>query len=191
MKLDWNDSIPPTAANKWYALNQALAAVVYACSITCDGHVGTQLICAKSKMAPLKLITIPILELAEGTLLVKLVTHILKSLNHQSIPIHLWTDSSIAHTWIANHSSRWKDFVHNRVCYIQESLPQAKWGLVPGYENPTDLATRGMSPIQLSEQLSWWKGPSWLSQLVHQWPQQSPSTSTMEFLEEQKTTLLY
>jgi len=75
----------------------------------------------------------------------------------------LWTDSKVTLTWINNHPSRWKDFVHNRVCFNQETLPQAKWRYVPGDENPADLATRGFTPEQLAEKPLWWNGPLWLS----------------------------
>ncbi|XP_071632793.1 uncharacterized protein [Temnothorax longispinosus] len=54
----------------------------------------------------------------------------------------LWSNLQVANVWINNHPSRWKEFVHNRVCFIQDTLPQCKWELVPGMENPADLATR-------------------------------------------------
>lgn len=89
------------------------------------------------------------MELAGAVLLTKLISQILKIIQHKEISVRLWTDSSITLTWIINHPSRWKDFVHNRVCYIQETLPQAIWGFVSGKENPADLATRGLTPARL------------------------------------------
>lgn len=76
--------------------------------------------------------------------------------------LYLWTDSFINWTWITSHSSKWKDFVRNRVSYIQETLPNANWKLVPGKDNPADCASRGMSPSQLKQHLMWWNGPPWL-----------------------------
>lgn len=92
-------------------------------------------------------------------MLTKLVSRVLKFLQTQRIPITMWTDSSIVHTWINNHPSRWKDFVHNRVCYIHESLPQAVWKFIPGKENPADCGTRGLTPSQLQQHSLWWVGP--------------------------------
>lgn len=94
-----------------------------------------------------------------AVLLMKFVSHLLTILNNLNPSIFMWTDSSITHTWLNNHPSRWKDFVHNRVCYIQDTLFQAAWKFIPGYENPADLATRGLTPRQLSEHSTWWTGP--------------------------------
>jgi len=90
----------------------------------------------------LKRITVPRLELAAATLLMKLLAHVLKVIIHKDIPdIYMWTDSTITYTWINSNPSRWKNYVHNRVCYIQEILPQAQF--IFGYDNPADLATKG------------------------------------------------
>jgi len=67
------------------------------------------------------------------------------------------------------------------VCYIQETLPSARWGFVPGAENPADLA-RGLTPIQLSEHTTWWTGPPWLIRPPEAWPPKTLSIN--ESLEE-------
>jgi len=95
----------------------------------------------------------------------------------------MWTDSSITLTWINNHPSKWKDFIQNRVVHIQEALPQVKWKFVPRKENPSDIATRGMSLSQLATHTCWWKGPYWLSQSVDSWPDHSYKVPASENLE--------
>jgi len=162
----------------------AYAAVVFCRSISDNGTSNTHLICSKAKVAPLKRMTIPRMELAGAALVTKLVKHLLNLLDGDNVPIYLWTDSTVAYTWITNHPSRWKDFVHNRVCYIQDSLPQAQWRFVSGLENPADLATRGLTPIQLSTKGSWWTGPSWLSEPPHCWPQRPNAIEPGAALEE-------
>ncbi|XP_072757728.1 uncharacterized protein [Anoplolepis gracilipes] len=52
-----------------------------------------------------------------------------------------------------------------------------------GKENPADDATRGLSPSQLSKQVTWWKGPSWLSQSSDIWPNHSFRLSASDNLE--------
>jgi len=102
----------------------------------------------------------------------------------------MWTDSTITYTWINSNPSRWKNYVHNRVCYIQETLLQAQWKFIFGYDNPADLATRGLTPMQLSEQSSWWAGPSWLADPSESWPQNSPPVPHKEILEERPAKML-
>ncbi|XP_033232118.1 uncharacterized protein LOC117183071 [Belonocnema kinseyi] len=132
------------------ASQQALAAVVYLRSIDQDEKVHTSLICSKTKVAPLKRLTITRLELSAVVLLTKLVHHIVQFLNLDKAPVHLCTDSASVYTWISNHTSRLKEFVHKRVCFIQEAVPTAKWHYIPGNENPADCFTRGLTPSQLS-----------------------------------------
>lgn len=155
------------------ASQQAIAAVVYLRACSNNGLATVTLIASKTKVAPLKRLTIPRLELLGAVLITKLITSILFTLNKPNLPLFAWIDSQVAYTWITNHPSRWKEFVHNRVCYIQETLPQCKWKLVPGVENPADLATRGITPSQFTENSTWWNGPNWLSQPCSAWPQAS------------------
>ena len=166
------------------ASQQAIAAVVYIRVNNNQNEVQTSILASKSKVAPLKRLTIPQLELCGACLLTKFVSHLINVLKFNNVPIYLWTDSFVTYTWIINHPSRWKDFVQNRVCFIQDTLPQAKWRFVPGNENPADLATRGLTPIQLSEQIIWWKGPFWLLLPSTDWPIITTSTENNEILEE-------
>ncbi|XP_029158933.1 uncharacterized protein LOC114931136 [Nylanderia fulva] len=166
------------------ASTQAFAALIYLRTVNLEEKINVCLIATKTKVAPLKRLTIPRLELSGAVLLTKLTTHVRDVLNLKDVPIYLWTDSSITLTWIQNHPSRWKDFIQNRVVLIQEILPQAKWKFVSSKENPADFATRGMSPSKLASQTTWWKRPSWLSQTIDCWPDCFPSTATSDNFEE-------
>ena len=93
---------------------------------------------SKTKVAPLKPVTIPRLEVTAATLLTRLSRYVSTTLNLTTCPVYLWTDSNVALTWILSNPSRGKDFVRNRVSLIQELLPQAKWMFISGKENPAD-----------------------------------------------------
>ncbi|XP_012543645.1 uncharacterized protein LOC105841073 [Monomorium pharaonis] len=191
LKLDWDDPLPEFVNEQWVTFVQNLhdlqrlsfprwVGYYSGCSAEIHGF------CDASQKAIAAVVYLRVINEQEGVRITmvasktKLVFHLLSTLDFEGIPIYLWTDSSITYLWISNHPSRWKDFVHNRVCLIQDTLPQARWKFVPGNENPADLATRGLTPIQLSELTLWWKGPHWLSRPSSEWPTltQSPTPHT-------------
>lgn len=101
----------------------AMAAAVYIRVTTKENKTTTNLVCSKTKVAPLKKLTIPKLELTAALLVTRLITHVQKALGYKETKIHLWTDSSVILAWITSHPSRWKDYVRNRVSIIQELCP--------------------------------------------------------------------
>ncbi|XP_026828149.1 uncharacterized protein LOC113562575 [Ooceraea biroi] len=147
------------------ASHDALGAVVYLRSFSEFSDVNITLLVAKSKVAPLKKQTIPRLELSAAMLLARLISRIRKILlKYQSVPVHLWLDSSVSLAWIRGQPSQWAEFVANRVAVIQELVPDAKWHHVAGTDNPADCASRGLLPLQLLNHELWWHGPAWLKQ---------------------------
>lgn len=145
------------------ASERAHARAVYLRAQNVDGAVHTSLVMAKTRVAPVKQISLPRLELCATALLVRLARHVRATLNLQEAPTHLWSDSTVTLTWIRDHPSRWKTFVANRVSEIQTSLPDAYWHHVPSQENPADCASRGVPPGGLAAHPLWWNGPLWLT----------------------------
>ncbi|XP_044014010.1 uncharacterized protein LOC122856403 [Aphidius gifuensis] len=76
----------------------AMAAAIYLTVYTPSNGAETTLVCSKTKVAPLKRITIPRLELTAALLLAKLVTHTQTQLQFKIRSIHLWTDSTVTLT---------------------------------------------------------------------------------------------
>ncbi|XP_070528265.1 uncharacterized protein [Cardiocondyla obscurior] len=152
------------------ASEKAYAAVVYIRVTTVednDFNSRIALLQAKTKVAPLKTISLPHLELNAAALLIRLINNIKHGARFQIANIHLWTDSTIALAWIQGHPSRWTTFVANRVTEIQESLPEAQWHHVLGEENPADCASRGLSTVAFNNHSLWWQGPAWLQLTNH------------------------
>lgn len=150
------------------ASTNAYAAVAYI-RVETLAEVRVVLISSKTKVAPLKVVSIPRLELCAAVVLSRLVHRIRSTLEFENFSTYLWTDSTVALSWIRSHPNRWKDFVRNRVIEIQE-LSQAKWSYVPGSDNPADLASRGVPINKLQQQSIWWSGPSWLQLPSSDWP---------------------
>ncbi|XP_024870477.1 uncharacterized protein LOC112453778, partial [Temnothorax curvispinosus] len=148
----------------------AMAAVV---SITVHGSNGAtiSLVCSKTKVAPLKRLTIPRLELTAALLLSRLMQYVQATLKLNVTATHLWTDSVVILTWIKSHASRWKDLVRNRVSQIQKLTANAHWKYVPGTSNPADCASRGLNTAQLQSHSLWWTGPPWIL-TPEAWPSQ-------------------
>ncbi|XP_028982253.1 uncharacterized protein LOC114841439 [Diachasma alloeum] len=168
----------------------AMSAVIYL-KVLNKGKSQLTLVCSKTKVAPLKRLTIPRLELTAALLLAKLTKYVKDQLNLTNATTYLWTDSSVTLTWISSHSSRWKEFVKNRVALIQELTQQAHWRLVPGKENPADCASRGLSAHQLVSHKLWWKGPPWLHQDCSSWPTHALEKDLSADLEEKPGVLLH
>ncbi|XP_066585595.1 uncharacterized protein [Prorops nasuta] len=157
------------------ASSRAYAAAVYLRVPIGQGEFKVTLLMAKTKVSPVKTMSIPNLELCGATLMVKLITYLQKLNWLKNLPIHAWTDSEIVLAWLRKHPSQWKTFVANRVSQIHSQLPAAVWSHVPSKQNPADLASRGISFAELKVSDIWWHGPSWLSLGSLEWPDQSRS----------------
>jgi len=95
------------------ASNSAYAAVVYLL-VAHDSQVShVSLLCAKTKVAPLKLQSIPRLELCAAVLLAKTLTFVLDSLCLTDIPITCWSDSKNVLYWLDKSPHKLKTFVAN------------------------------------------------------------------------------
>jgi hypothetical protein len=152
------------------ASESAYAGVVYFRMTDREGAVHTSLIASKTKVAPIKRLTIPRLELCGAHLLTKLLEHVRKTLKVPIEQIYGWTDSTIVINWLDGNPRRFKTYVGNRVSFILDRLPPNRWNHVSGEQNPADCASRGLFPLELIEHKLWWNGPEWLKLHPSNWP---------------------
>lgn len=146
---------------------KAYGACVYLRVIYKDNSVTSTLISSKSRVAPLKVISLPKLELLGAALLSNLVTKIISVLQTTEIScemnsVHLWSDSEIVLAWLKSHPSRWSTFVANRVAIIQEETSNYTWRHIKSKQNPADILSRGSLPSDLLNNPIWWQGPQFL-----------------------------
>lgn len=128
------------------ASEKAYAAVLY---IKNKINQNTSLVMAKSKVAPIKQVSLPRLELCAALLLARLVKYATNVLDLKETQKFLWTDSTVTLHWIQGHPSKWKTYVASWVAEIQLLTPEARWSHLPGRDNPADCASRGLSPREL------------------------------------------
>ncbi|XP_071867010.1 uncharacterized protein [Bombus fervidus] len=152
------------------ASEKAYGACVYIRTINVDGIIQTILLTARSKVAPLKTLTIPRLELSGALLLTSLISVVKNSLTTRISRTVYWTDSSIVLQWIKSLSHTLKTFVANRVSEIQNKTNIDDWRHVSTTDNPADLISRGQTPKEFLNQAIWKTGPEWLNQTEESWP---------------------
>ena len=102
------------------ASEKAYAAAVYARYEFEDGSIGTRLITAKTRLAPLKAISIPRLELMGAVIGVRLTKQVCEALGVQRSKAIYWVDSCNVGYWIHGQSRNFKPFVAHRVGEIHE-----------------------------------------------------------------------
>nr|XP_012215486.1 PREDICTED: uncharacterized protein LOC105667930 [Linepithema humile] len=167
------------------ASEAAYGACMYVRSSNLAGSYQVLLLCSKSKVAPLKKLSIPRLELCAAVLLSQLCQTVLEAFNTTFSKVVLWSDSTITLHWIRTQLHRLKTFVTNRVAAIQETTATFNWRHVSSQDNPADLVSRGILPSNLVNSI-WIHGLPWLLEDEHTWPSFTP---TLAEIPEQQATI--
>ena len=135
-------------------------------------EVDCLLIMSKSRLAPIKKLTTPRLELQGAVLGVRLSHHVDAEIDLQVSSINYWTDSKTVLQYLNNETKRFKTFVANRVQEIRDTTIPNQWRYVPGKENPADLATKPYPIADIIDGHKWKEGPLFLSNGPEFWPKQ-------------------
>jgi len=129
----------------------------------------TNLIFAKSLLKPARLssteATIPRLELQALVVGVKVLSFIQKELGFETSQATIWTDSSCNIDRL-NKYEKYDRFTANRIVQIRGKF---LINHIAGKENPADLCSRGIKPLDLQNNYLWWNGPTFLSREKEFW----------------------
>lgn len=151
-------------------------------------NISTHLIISKSKVAPLKKVTIPRLELAAADLLAQAMSVVQKAMQLEQIPCFLWSDNTTALQWIHKPVHELKLYVANRVKSVQNLTAMRNWHHIRTADNPADLVSRGLTAKELVNNNLCWHGPSWLVEEQRKWPKPLDIQS-VEFSKKAQTEL--
>lgn len=169
------------------ASEKAYGACLYIRCVMSSNVFICNLLCAKSRVAPIKQISLPRLELCAALLLSNLYEKAKDSLELDFDRTFFWTDSQIVLAWIKDSPGRWKTFVGNRVSEIQSLTKNGNWAHVKSLENPADLLSRGISSRDLKNNDLWWKGPRWFQIENSSWS--IPVFDNLEVIPEERKTV--
>lgn len=160
---------------------KAYAAAAYV-RTRCNENVQVMLICAKSRVAPLKALSIPRLELEAAVLGTRLANSICEKHSIVFTSIHFWSDSQTVLGWLKSDHRRYRQFVAFRVSEILETTEMTQWQYVPTKENVADKGTKWAKVPIISSEDRWFKGPKFLYDSHERWPADKSIIDTVEEL---------
>lgn len=158
------------------ASTSVYAAVVYWRVIDEHGDIHISLIASKAKVAPLKIVSIPRLELQAAVPGNRLVQTAIEEHDFKPVRRYYWTDSRTVLAWIRNGPRVYKPFVAHRIAELAETTKTAEWRWVPTKMNVADDATREIPP-NFSHEHRWYRGPDFLHTPEEQWPIETADTA--------------
>ena len=132
---------------------------------------------SRSRVNPVKQITIPRLELAAAATAVRLNYSIVNHLEYKVNQVFYWTDSMTVLRYLKNETTRFLTYVAHRVSFIREATNLNQWKFVPTKLNPADDASRGLSAKALIDSPTWSFRPIFLKQEADEWPEQPEEMS--------------
>lgn len=160
---------------------KAYGAVLYVRLVDESGNCRCQLMASKSRVAPVKYVSIPRLELAAAELLGRLLRKVIDVCEYGDIRYFLWTDSTVVLHWLRKVPNELKVFVANRVNSIQTRTDVSAWAHVISEQNAADLLSRGMDMRNFIRSELWFNGPKWLMQPQVNWPKSKLDLSSIEY----------
>ena len=162
--IDYGDPVRVEIHSLSDASDNGIGQISYLRTINHSGEVHVSFLLAKSRVAPLKPISIPRLELTAAVVSVNVAAMLKSELDIENINCYYYTDSEIEIGYINNDARRFHVYVGNGVQHIRDRSSPADWFYLPGKENPADEASRGLTAMELLQSNRWFIGPQFLWQ---------------------------
>lgn len=124
---------------------EAYGACTYVRALFTDGICATQLLISRSRVAPIKTMSLPRLELIACVIGARLADYVRTVLLLKTALTYSWTDSLVALHWIRAKARNRDPFISNRVTEICRLTNPDEWMQCSTLNNSADLLTRGVS----------------------------------------------
>ena len=145
-----------------------------------QGNISCSLVIGKARLAPIKQMSIPRLELSGAVLACRLYRFLTNELEIAIDQVTFWTDSMIVLGYIKNVSRRFKTFVGNRLGVIHDATSPDQCYYVDSSLNPVDIASRGIDANDKENLKIWLNWPEFLSHDSDHWPHKQVTTEVTE-----------
>ena len=152
------------------ASRQGYAAVAYLRLKDVFNRIHCAFVMGKARLAPVREISIPRLELTAAVISVKLSKIIREELDMTIDQVHYWTDSISVLKCINNESKRFDTFESNRLTVIHNWSKPSEWKYVNRDDNPADDGSKGLKLDAMLKNDRWLKGPKFLWENESHWP---------------------
>ncbi|XP_047992718.1 uncharacterized protein LOC125231321 [Leguminivora glycinivorella] len=152
------------------ASTEAYSAAAYWRVSNDEEETQVSLAIAKSRVCPLKVMTVPRLELTAAVVGVRLAETILREQRYPVTKVTYWTDSMVVLGWVRDDARNYRPYVSHRLAEIAEKTDRDAWRYVPTAQNPADRATRCQPAQSVRIEDEWYEGPRFLYGPETSWP---------------------
>ena len=153
------------------ASEDTMCAVAYLRSQPKKYSADLAFVIGKCRVAPMRHLSIPRLELQAAVMAVRLKKQIVKEHEMKINSYSFWSESTTVLQWIHISHRKQQLFVANRVAEILDTTDVSQWKHVSGINNPVDIGTRAIN-IEELKRSEWLTGPAWLKRPESEWPEQ-------------------
>ncbi|XP_055522854.1 uncharacterized protein LOC129717032 [Wyeomyia smithii] len=134
------------------------------------------LVMARSKVAPLKHLSIPRLELQAAERGARLANSIVGMHSLEVKQRYLWSDLKTVLSWIHSDHRQYKQFVAYRIGEILNLMKVDEWHWAPTKVSRVDAMKKWAKKHSFCSDGQWFSGPNFLYQSQNKWPKQNRIT---------------
>ena len=131
-----------------------------------DGKVHCCLLIGKSRVTPMKFVSVPQLGLTAAVLSVKISQQLKQELDIEEdiseVEEFFWTDSQVVLNYISNELEKFKISVPNLVQMIRNNANLSQWNYVRSADNPGDSLSRELNTVKEAKVKQWFEDPAFL-----------------------------